>query len=256
MRMSFTGPRFRRRRPWSRRSATASSGCARSPASCRRARHAACRSRAATDCRSGSWAVRLDNGPWLGGGAWTTVSPGYFETFKIPRHYTDAHSRTWTTPARPPVAIINESMAKQFWKTGDPLNDRLVIGRGIMQRVRRRAGPADHRRRGRQPRQRAESGSGPEDVHAAGAGARPGQSAQHAAVAGRLGDSHASVPPLSLSAAMQQQLREATGPAGVGHSLDGAGGLALDVARAIQLTADDGVRRVGARCSRRSASTA
>jgi hypothetical protein len=32
----------------------------------------------------------------------------------------------------PPVVLINETMAKQFWKTGDPLHDQLVIGRGIM----------------------------------------------------------------------------------------------------------------------------
>jgi predicted permease len=32
----------------------------------------------------------------------------------------------------PPVVIINEAMAKKFWASGDPLNDRLVIGRGVM----------------------------------------------------------------------------------------------------------------------------
>jgi putative ABC transport system permease protein len=73
----------------------------------------------------------LDNGPWTGGGAWTTVSPGYFTVFKIPiikgRAFTDRDDA-----AAPPVAIINESMAKQYWKTGDPLSDRLTIGRGIM----------------------------------------------------------------------------------------------------------------------------
>ena len=73
----------------------------------------------------------LEKGPWTGGGAWTTVSPGYFDVFKIPiikgRGFTDRDGA-----AAPPVAIINESMAKQYWKTGDPLNDRLTIGRGIM----------------------------------------------------------------------------------------------------------------------------
>ena len=34
--------------------------------------------------------------------------------------------------AAPGVVIINEAMAKQFWPDGDPLNDRLVIGRGVM----------------------------------------------------------------------------------------------------------------------------
>ena len=28
--------------------------------------------------------------------------------------------------------IINEAMARQFWPKGDPLNDRLIIGRGVM----------------------------------------------------------------------------------------------------------------------------
>jgi hypothetical protein len=28
--------------------------------------------------------------------------------------------------------VINENMAKKFWPEGDPLNDRLVIGRGVM----------------------------------------------------------------------------------------------------------------------------
>ena len=66
-----------------------------------------------------------------GGGSWTTVSPGYFEVFKIPV----IRGRTFTerdNAAAPPVVIINESMAKEYWKAGDPLNDRLAIGRGGM----------------------------------------------------------------------------------------------------------------------------
>ena len=67
-----------------------------------------------------------------GGGGWTTVSPGYFEVFKIPvkrgRSFTDRDTST-----SPPVVIINEAMARQFWQEGgDPLNERLVIGRGVM----------------------------------------------------------------------------------------------------------------------------
>ena len=30
------------------------------------------------------------------------------------------------------MVIINEAMAKQFWPKSDPLNDRLIIGRGVM----------------------------------------------------------------------------------------------------------------------------
>jgi predicted permease len=70
-------------------------------------------------------------GPFHGGGGWMTVSPGYFEVFKIPVK----RGRTFNvrdTAASTPVVIINEAMAKQFWPKGDPLNDRLLIGKGIM----------------------------------------------------------------------------------------------------------------------------
>jgi putative ABC transport system permease protein len=70
-------------------------------------------------------------GPYHGGGGWMTASPGYFEVFKIPvkrgRTFTDRDTSSAT-----PVAIINEAMAKQYWAKGDPLADRLVIGRGVM----------------------------------------------------------------------------------------------------------------------------
>ena len=73
----------------------------------------------------------LEQGPFHGGGAWLTVSPGYFDVFKIPvkrgRAFTDRD-----TSAGPPVVIINEAMARQFWKDGDPLSERLIIGRGVM----------------------------------------------------------------------------------------------------------------------------
>jgi len=72
-----------------------------------------------------------DGGPFHGGGAWKTVSPGYFEVFKIPvkrgrtfQDRDDSHA--------PGAVIINEAMAKQYWPKGDPLNDRLIIGRGMM----------------------------------------------------------------------------------------------------------------------------
>jgi predicted permease len=59
------------------------------------------------------------------------VSPGYFEVFKIPvkrgRTFNDRD-----TGASTKVVIINEAMARQYWPKADPLEDRLVIGRGIM----------------------------------------------------------------------------------------------------------------------------
>jgi putative ABC transport system permease protein len=75
-------------------------------------------------------------GPFTSGGTWLTVSPGYFEVFKIPV----IRGRTFTTrdaTGGPPVVVINETMARQFWKADDPnqnnpLNDQLIIGRGVM----------------------------------------------------------------------------------------------------------------------------
>jgi putative ABC transport system permease protein len=72
------------------------------------------------------------DGPSHGGGSWVTVSPGYFDVFKIPiKRGRDFNERD--TQNSPGAVIISESMARQFWQNGaDPLNDRLVIGRSVM----------------------------------------------------------------------------------------------------------------------------
>ena len=70
--------------------------------------------------------------PFHGGGSWATVSPGFFDVFRIPLR----SGRVFTDRDRgeaPAVVIINETMAERFWPEGDPLTDRLVIGRGVMQ---------------------------------------------------------------------------------------------------------------------------
>jgi predicted permease len=70
-------------------------------------------------------------GPYHGGGGWMTISPGYFEVFKIPvRHGRTFNERDMANST--PVVIINEAMAKQYWPKGDPLTDRLIIGKGVM----------------------------------------------------------------------------------------------------------------------------
>jgi predicted permease len=69
--------------------------------------------------------------PVHGGGQWKTVSPGYFEVFRIPVK----RGRTFTerdNGAAPGVVIINEAMAREFWPDSDPLNGVLTIGRGGM----------------------------------------------------------------------------------------------------------------------------
>lgn len=74
----------------------------------------------------------LEDGPFHGGGGWTTLSDGYFEVFKIPvrrgRVFTERDDG-----GAPPVVVINEAMATQFWPDGNPLDDRIAIGRGVMQ---------------------------------------------------------------------------------------------------------------------------
>lgn len=73
----------------------------------------------------------LQNGPFHGGGGWKTVSPGYFEVFRI--HVVRGRSFTERdNHAGAPVVIINESMARRFWPKGDPLRDRILIGKGVM----------------------------------------------------------------------------------------------------------------------------
>jgi len=74
---------------------------------------------------------RPAEGPYHGGGQWMTASPGYFEVFRIPLRRGRVFDRR-DTGETTPVVVINEAMARQFWPDGDPLSDRLVIGRGVM----------------------------------------------------------------------------------------------------------------------------
>ena len=73
----------------------------------------------------------LTDGPFHGGGQWINVTPGYFDVFKIPvkrgRDFTDRDDSV-----APPVVIINEALANEFFKDKDPLSERLVIGKGVM----------------------------------------------------------------------------------------------------------------------------
>jgi len=72
----------------------------------------------------------LANGPFHGGGSWRTVSPRYFEVFRIPllrgRMFTDRDDG-----GAAPVVLINEGLAKQFWQNSDPVGQRITIGKGV-----------------------------------------------------------------------------------------------------------------------------
>jgi putative ABC transport system permease protein len=152
---------------------------------------------------------RPADGPFHGGGSWMTVSPGYFEVFKIPV----ARGRSFTELDRagsPAVVIINEAMARQYWPKGDPLNQRLVIGRGIMREF------AD------EPERQIIGVVG--DTRDGGLNSEPGPAmyipqAQVPDAANALNVRltpmawvvRTQVEPYSVSAAIQEQLRQATG---------------------------------------------
>ena len=151
----------------------------------------------------------LEKGQFHGGGDWTTVSPGYFEVFKIPV----IRGRTFTeldNESAPAVAIINQAMAKEYWKTGDPLNDRLVIGRGGMKEFatepdRQIIGiVADSRDDGLnqdpQPKMFVPQAQVPDPVNALNTRISP-----------MVWVMRTRVTPLSVSAQAQDQLRQATG---------------------------------------------
>jgi putative ABC transport system permease protein len=80
--------------------------------------------------RPASGLTRVRNLAFHGFGGWTFVSPGYFDVFRIPilrgRDFTDRDNA-----GAPGVVIINQEMVRRFWPTGDPLNDRLIVGRGM-----------------------------------------------------------------------------------------------------------------------------
>ena len=62
------------------------------------------------------------------GGGWRSVSANYFSVFRIPilrgRSFTERDDAGAT-----PVVLINEAMAKQFWPKGDPVGERITIGK-------------------------------------------------------------------------------------------------------------------------------
>ncbi len=72
----------------------------------------------------------LTNGPYHGGATWLTMSPHYFDVFRIPlvsgRVFTDQDNG-----AAERVVIINQALAKEYWPKGDALGARISIGKGV-----------------------------------------------------------------------------------------------------------------------------
>ncbi|KAA6464677.1 ABC transporter permease [Acidobacteria bacterium AB60] len=73
------------------------------------------------------------NDPFTGGAGYYSVSPTFFDVFRIPLVRGRMFSEHDDASA-PGVMIINEAMARQYWPKGDPLKDRVQKAPG--------AGPA------------------------------------------------------------------------------------------------------------------
>ncbi len=69
-------------------------------------------------------------GQYEGDEQWRSVSPHYFQTFKIPLLRGRAFRESdLANSAR--VVVINEKMAKQYWPKSDPLGQAILIGKGL-----------------------------------------------------------------------------------------------------------------------------
>jgi len=72
----------------------------------------------------------LTDGTAHGGASWNYVTWRFFEVFRIPivrgRGLTDRDDALGT-----PVVVINEAMARQYWKNENPIGQRLIIGSGM-----------------------------------------------------------------------------------------------------------------------------
>jgi putative ABC transport system permease protein len=151
----------------------------------------------------------LKDTPFHGGGGWKTVSPGFFEVFRIRvlrgRTFTDRDNH-----AGAPVVVINESMARRYWPNGDPLRDQILVGKGAMpafdkEPVRRIIGVVADQRDGGlnqqpQPEMYVPNGQVPDALHALNNKISP-----LAWIVRTRSE------PMKLRASIEEQLRQATG---------------------------------------------
>jgi len=64
----------------------------------------------------------------IGGMEVRYITPAYFEVMGIPMRRGRSFSAT-DNASSPPVILVNETLARLWWPNGDPLGDRVVIGR-------------------------------------------------------------------------------------------------------------------------------
>jgi predicted permease len=69
-------------------------------------------------------------GPYHGDEQWRNVGTHYFNAFKL-RTVSGRLFHDRDTSKSTPVVVINEAMAKKYWKTEDPIGQRITIGKGL-----------------------------------------------------------------------------------------------------------------------------
>ena len=74
--------------------------------------------------RTRAAAVATDATPAPTSASMTSVSPQYFQTMRVPFMRGREFSRA-DTPEGPPVAIVDETLARRLWPNGDPVGQRL-----------------------------------------------------------------------------------------------------------------------------------
>ena len=197
---------------------------------------------------------RVDAGLYTGSNGVVFGSPGYFDTLGIPvlrgRPFNEADGA-----GAPPVAIINEALARRYWPDGaDPFGDRMVIGGGAARhaRVRRRAAAADRRHRRRRAGDGSRQRPGAADLRAERATTRCLERSRCVELADDVARAHRGDPAV-LAGAVEEELRLATGLPyrGANH---GATVVALGVAPALALMVDERFRLRPRCCWRRSGS--
>ena len=69
-------------------------------------------------------------GDYNGDEQWRSVSAHYFRTLRIPllrgRDFTESDNG-----GAPPVVVVNQAMARKYWKGQDPIGQVIVIGKGL-----------------------------------------------------------------------------------------------------------------------------
>ncbi len=152
--------------------------------------------------------------PYTGGAEWTFVSPQFFSTFQIPlirgRFFTDLD-----TAGNPHVAIINEAMAKKYWKKGNPVGSQIIIGQGVgpefNEPAREIVGIVGN------VRDYGLNNDPPDIMYVPAAQLNDGVTALGNGLALIYWAVRAKVPPFSLTQQIQQQLRDVTGGLPVAH---------------------------------------